>query len=141
MNDRRDYDPERDRCEAERAQLADENAALLGRSAGGGPLTHAERIATIDVIRARERDYAQRYQPIYTDRAWLLAEVDRLTEEKAETADLLATMTDHAERATVLLRGIEWGAVNYQQELVCPECDGAKAAGHKPGCALSALLA
>lgn len=33
MNDRRDYDPERDRCEAERAQMADENAVLSKRLA------------------------------------------------------------------------------------------------------------
>ncbi len=106
-------------------------------------MTLAERIATIETIRANH-EAGERGDAVvgaHADRAWLLAEVDRLVAEKAETADLLATMTERAERATILLRGIEWSAVSYQQELVCPECDGAKATGHRSDCALAALLA
>lgn len=60
MNDRRDYDPERDRCEEERAQLADDYAALLERSTKADLAREEERRAwarfaraTVDVTQAQ----------------------------------------------------------------------------------------
>ncbi len=57
---RRDYDPERDRCEAERAQLADDYAALLERSTKADLAREEERkawarfvSATVDATQAQ----------------------------------------------------------------------------------------
>jgi hypothetical protein len=72
---------------------------------------------------------------------WLVGEVERLREERAELVATAAYGAKEMTRLRGLLRRLEWaGRKRSSPDRNCPACFGWPANGHDPGCELAAEL-